>query len=126
MNRPMPYLAQPGILSLKKLPLELGLVDAIAVLELSRFEWLENMLRRAELREPGTGASPVPTSSLSFTIRIVGVLEFRWGAYADRGNTGKGGVWALEFAALEVREESARCRLLLLRSVIPSDSTVDK
>ena len=71
------YLAQPGILSLKKLPLELGLVDAIAVFELSRFEWPENMLRRAELREPGTGASPVLTSSLSFTIRIVDVIAFR-------------------------------------------------
>ena len=74
------YLAQPGILSLKKLPLELGLVVGIALLLLSPSEWPENMLRRAELREPGTGASPVLTSSLEFTTRIVEVVAWLRGA----------------------------------------------
>ena len=116
-------LAQPGILFLKKLPLELGLVDGIALLRLPRFEWLEKMLRRVELREPGIASRPT-ASSLSFTTRIVDAVTSLRGACADRGKMGKGGVSDLEFAVREVRDDSAKWRLPLLRSVM--DSTVDK
>ena len=66
------------------------------------------MLRRVELREPGTGVSPVLTSSLEFTTRIVDAATSFRGAYAERGKTGKCGVSDLEFGAREVRDESVK------------------